>query len=119
MFSSIFSFIVRYIILNPMALVGMCGGIYAMLTYDIAGLIAVVSSPYTYLTAFAIALLYALIFQHVYYPNSQKIDWWSTITSSIHHMTVLLVAAACGIALVYIINSDFDTKIDKYIRRKK
>ena len=90
-----------------------------MLTYGMVGINIVISSPYTYIAAFTIALLYALIFQHIYYPNSQKIDWWSTIKSSVNHLFVLLIAVACGMALVYIINSDFDNKIDKYIRRKK
>lgn len=119
MISDLFSFIVRFVILNPMALIGVCCGSYAMLIYGTDGVESLVTSVNIYGYAFIIALLYALLFKHIYYQNSDKIDWWATIKSSIEHMLTLLFAAACGMIIIYAINFGIGNKLDKYVRHEK
>ena len=66
-----------------------------------------------------VALGYALIFKHVYYPNSKRINWWATIKSSIGHLFVIIVAAALTFVVLYAWDYAFTRELDNYLRYKK
>jgi hypothetical protein len=119
MITDIFSFIIRYVILNPMALIGVCCGSYFMLTYGESNFETFITSPEPYGAAYAIALFYALAFRHIYYPESEKVDWWATVKSSVNHFLTLLFAAACGAIIIYGLNYGLGHKLDKYVRHEK
>ena len=119
MISSIFSFIVRTIILEPMALIGIAIAIVGWYGYDPSLFILYAQRPITYGIIFAIALLYALMFKHVYQPNSKKINWWATIKSSISHFMTIIIATVLTIAVISAINYSLGENLDKYLRNQK
>ena len=119
MLSMIFSFIIRYIILNPMALAGIVVGWYVMYRFGFENIEIVYTNPYTYGIVLGIGLLYALIFQHVYKPDSESIDWWATIKSSLKHTFNLLLAAILTATIIYCLHYGFGQHLDRYLRYQK
>ena len=119
MFSSIFSFIVRTIILEPMALIGIAVAIVGWYYFDPSLFILYAQRPVSYAVLFGIAFLYAILFKHVYYPNSRKINWLATIQGSIGHFITIIIATVLTIAIIYAINYSFGENLDKYLRHQK
>ena len=119
MISGFIRFIFRTLILDPMTFIGFFGGIYIMLTYPTENIHQLAVSPYLYASVFAVALLYALFFKHVYHPNSTKINWLATIQSSFKHFLTILLAAVFAGIIVYAINYGFGHKLDNYVRNIK
>ncbi len=119
MISGFIRFIFRNIILDPMAFIGFGGGLFVMLTYPTENVHQLVASPYLYGAVFAVALLYALLFKHVYHPNSTKVNWVATIQGSFNHFLRVLFAAACAGIIVYAFNYGFGHKLDNYARHIK
>ena len=119
MISAFFSFITRAIILNPMAIIGIVIGAYCMHTYTLEALKILALSPYIWGGLFAIALLYACLFQHVYYLNSKQIDWWATIKSSFTHLITIVIAIVLTCIIIFAYNYAFADKLDAYLRYKK
>ena len=119
MISSIFSLIVRTIILNPMALLGIFVAVFGWYHESPAVLIAYAKRPITYAVLFAIALLHSLLFGHVYYVNSKKINWLATIQSSIGQFMTIIVATALTVAIIYAVNYSLGENLDNYLRYKK
>lgn len=119
MISSIFSFIIRTIILEPMVLIGIAIAVTGWYGYDPSLFILYAKRPITYGALFAIALLYSLIFRHVYFPNSKRVDWWATINSSVWNFLTIIVATVLTIAIIFAINYSFGENLDKYLRNQK
>ncbi|MBP5352725.1 MAG: hypothetical protein J6Y91_03045 [Alphaproteobacteria bacterium] len=118
MFSSIFSFILRNIILEPMALLGVIIAAAGWYMVGPEALLQYTQVPATYLVLYAISLLYAVTFKHVYYINSKKINWWETVKSSFSHLLTILFAAACVYAIIYAFNYGLGEKLDSYLRHE-
>lgn len=109
---------VRVVILNPMAMAGVGAGLYIMFNYGAQNLMFLAKSPYVYGAIWLFSLLYALLFKHVYYVDSNKINWWATIKSSFSHMFTILFATACTCMIVFAANYGFGEKLDKYLRHE-
>lgn len=122
MYGIITSFI-RIVLLNPMTLLGVVGGAYGLYHYRIEGLLYFCKSPYLYGALFLIALVYALLFKHVYHTNSKRIDWWQTIKSSVNHMLTMIIAAVLTCVIIlsadYAFGGEFTTSLDQYLRHQK
>lgn len=119
MFSTLFAFLFIDILLNPMMLAGLLIGIYMALTHDAATLVLFGKNPCTYAIFFAIALFHACVFAHVYHHNSTRINWVATFFSAFKHFAVLLLGITCATSLFYIFNSDFNHKLDDYLRYRR
>lgn len=123
MLYNLFAFLVKGILFNPMALLGVISGTYGLYHYRIEGLLYLYKSPYLYGAIFLISLAYALLFRHVYHPNSKNVDWWKTIKSSVNHMLTLIIAAilTCVVIILadYIFWGRFITDLDQYMRYRK
>ena len=119
MISGFIRFIFRTLILDPMACIGFGGGLFIMLTYPTENVHQLAASPYLYGVVFVIALLYALLFKHVYHSNSTKVNWMATLQSSFKHFLTILFAAVCAGIIVYAINYGFGHKLDNYVRNIK
>lgn len=119
MITSFIRFIFRNLILEPMAFIGFGGGLFIMLTYPTQNIHQLAESPYLYGAIFAIALLYALLFKHIYHINSNQVNWVATIQSSFKHFLTIIFAAVCAGIIVYAINYGFVDKVDLYARNIK
>lgn len=118
MISSFFSFIFRTIILEPMALLGVILGVCGWYYLGPDSLLLYAKNPTIYGVLFAIALLYALLFKHVYYPNTKNINWWETFKSSFNHFLTIILAIVFTAAIFFALNYGFGEKLDKYLRHQ-
>ncbi len=124
MISDFIKFILRVVILNPMALIGVALGFYIMHDKGIDYLHQIVDDPKTYAVQaigvlWGIAALYALLFKHVYHIDGKKINWWGTLTSSIWHLLTILLAAALTCVIYWSVSYDWGDKLDRYARNQK
>lgn len=116
MITDIFKFIFRTIILNPMAIIGIVLGYFVMQYYGVSNIPTLLKMPIVYGGLFAVALLYALLFKHVYKEDSVKVDWLATIFSSFGHMFNIILAVIFTCAIIFSINYGFPEKLDSYLR---
>ena len=116
MFGAIFNFIFRTIILNPMAMIGIVIGWYLMYRYGAENLQYVYTNPVVYAAIWGVSLLYALLFQHVYKPNTTQIDWWGTFVSSFNHAFNIVISVVLTCIIIYCLHYSFGSELDKYLR---
>lgn len=124
MIADFIKFIFRVIILNPMALIGVAVGIYIMQNGGIAYLQQIVDEPKAYVPQilgglWVIALLYALLFKHVYHIDGKKINWWGTFTSSFWHLFTILLAAVFTCVIYWCTGYEWGDKLDRYARNQR
>ena len=53
------------------------------------------------------------------YPNSKRVNWGATITSSIGHMVVIALATVLTFVILYAWDYAFARELDDYLRYKK
>ena len=66
-----------------------------------------------------IAVLYALLFKHVYRPEDNKINWWASFTSSFEHLLIILFAAAATCAVLWAFDGQWSARFDRYAQNIK
>jgi hypothetical protein len=107
------------ILLNPVVLAGIGVSWYVIFHYGLENYRQLLSIPYIYGLLWLACLLYALLFKHVYVPNSSKIDWWGTFKSSFGHLIVLLITVVVACSIYYVAQDNWSEKLDRYARNQK
>jgi hypothetical protein len=117
---SIIAFFIRTIILNPTVILGIVIAGYYKFNYQPEVVKLIFTSAWIpYAIMVGAALLYALFFKHIYYPNSKRINWWATIKSSIGHLFVIALSTALTFVVLYAWDYAFTRELDNYLRYKK
>lgn len=124
MITDFIKFIFRVIILNPMALIGIAVGVYIMQNGGLSYIQQIIAEPQAYIphalgALWGAALLYALLFKHVYHIDGKKINWWGTFTSSFWHLFIILLAAFLTCVIYWCVNYDWGDKLDRYARNQR
>ena len=118
--AGLISFFVRTVVMNPTVIFGILFAAYYKFTYSPQVVKLIFTSAWIpYAIIAGIGLAYALLFKHVYYPNSKRINWWATITSSIGHMVVIALATVLTFVVLYAWDYAFARELDNYLRYKK
>ena len=124
MITDFIKFIFRVIILNPMALIGIAVGIYIMHDKGMNYFQQVLDNPRVYAVQalgalWGVAVVYALLFKHVYQIDGKKINWWGTFTGSFWHLFTILLAAFFTCIIYWSVTYDWATKLDRYARNQQ
>mgnify|MGYP002524257394 CR=1 FL=1 len=107
------------ILLNPIVLLGLGASWYVIFHYGLENYRQLLSIPYIYALLWGVCLVYALLFKHVYVPNSNKIDWWGTVKSSFGHLIVMLATIVVACSVYYVAKDNWSEKLDRYARNQK
>lgn len=91
MIKGIISFLFR-----PLVLIGICGGVYSMLTMDVNQIIKLAQNVRICGGMFLLALIYTLIFKRVYNAGANGINWKATISEIFKQFFVLIFAIILG-----------------------
>lgn len=116
MITDLIKLIVATIILNPLALIGIAGGVYIMHFYQLADLQYAIYDKYVIIVPIVTAFLYAVLFKHVYDGPTNKVLWGATIAKTLSYWFNIVFAAACTCAIIYAVNYGFGGKLDSYLR---
>lgn len=119
MITKFLKFILFSLLINPMIIVGIVVGIYVMHYYNFDNLHYILVNKKLILFVFCSALLYAVTFSHVYYPNSSRINWTATLGKVIPHLFTVVIAALFTCSLIYIANGISGGKLDSYLRYRR
>ncbi len=118
--ANLIAFLIRTVVLNPTVIFGIIIAGYYKFTYPPQVVELIFTKAWIpYAIMGGVALGYALIFKHVYYPNSKRVNWWATIKSSIGHFFVIAVAMALTFVVLYAWDYAFTRELDNYLRYKK
>lgn len=114
------SLIVRTIVLNPMIVAGIALACYYKFTYSWQVIKLIFTAAWVpYAIMVGIALAYTLLFKHVYYPNSKRINWWATTKSSVFHFLTIALVVGLTLLILHIWDSSSAQNLDDYLRYKK
>lgn len=119
MIKDLIKLIFATIIFNPMALLGIAGGVYLMRYYGVDNMLEAINNRYLIGIPVAAAFLYAILFKHIYKVDTTKINWIATIMSTVNHLLAIVFAAACTCVIIYSIEYGFGDKLDDYLRYHK
>ena len=112
--------IIRVLLRNPTIFAGMAIAAYYMLNFNFAVVVLIFKTFVPYAIMYAIAFFYAMLFKHIYKPNSEKqVDWIATFMSTFTHFVIILIATFLSIAVIFAWNFAFTDKLDSYLRYQK
>ena len=118
--TNLIAFIIRTIIMNPTVILGVVFAAYYKFSYPPHIVRLIFTSAWVpYAVLGGLALLYTILFKHVYYPNTKRVNWFATLKSSVGHLFVMAVSAACAFAIFYAWDYAFARELDDYLRYKK
>ena len=107
------------IILHPLVLIGLALAGYFLINYGLSSYGQFINNPFYYLCIWGIAVVYAFIFRHVYYPESTKVNWWKTFTSTFAHTLVIMLTIVVSCIIYYFADNNWGERIDRYARNQK
>lgn len=118
MITDFIKFIFFTLILNPMILVGIAVGTYIMRHYNFNNIQFVIYNKKLILFILTSAFLYALLFTHVYYINSTRINWRATLGKIFPHIFTALISAFITCFAIFVISHSTNGKLDAYLRNR-
>ena len=114
------AWLIGVLINNPMVIAGICLASYYKFTYSPLVVKFIFTQAWVpYAIIGLIAVLYAVLIKHIHYPNSKRIDWKSTISSSFLHILTIAFSMAFTFVLLYAWDYAFTQDLDNYLRYKK
>ena len=117
---NIIAWFIGLIINNPMIVIGFGLAAYYKFTYPPQIVQLIFTHAWVpYAIIISLGLAYALIFKHIYFLNSKKINWTATILSSFVHMFTMALAMAIAFGILYAWDYAFVDQLDDYLRYKK
>lgn len=75
MIQGLIALITSGVLLNPMVILGIAGGVYIMQSFTESEIIELFRNSDFYLGMFAIAFLFAFFFEKVYHKDRKSINW--------------------------------------------
>lgn len=117
---SFIAWCIRLIFNSPAVIIGFLFAAYYKFTYT-PQIVKLIFTQYwiPYAVIAGLGFAYAVLFKHVYYPNTKTINWSATIKSSFSHMFTIAVAAVFAFAVLYAWDYAFTKELDDYLRYKK
>ena len=111
--------LLRIILFNPMTILGVCIGIYVMRYMGFGYVQQILHNPQALAPQvlpplWGIALAYAILFKHVYKPDSNKVNWIQTFLSSFWHLFVIVFIAGVTCAAYWYFDVDWASRFDRY-----
>ena len=98
------------ILLNPMVILGIIGGIAMMHTLPENSILALFQNTKFYTVLFGVAFLFAFFFEKVYLSGGKKINWKATVGIAFSRFATLLATIVLTCLFVYSFSfEDLDT----------
>lgn len=118
MITQFMKYIFITLLLNPMILIGIAGGVYIMRWYGFANLDLIIYNKLAIFVPLASAFLYAIAFTHVYHVNSTRVNWVATFGKTFQHLLTIVFVAFCTCCVLHVCNHLSAGKLDTYLRHK-
>lgn len=119
MFKILFLFITKFIILNPITLLGIGIAGYLTYSYNAQGIQNICSNPVYYGYLYGFSLVYVCLFRHRYKYGTNKVDWWATAKGSVWAFINIIAVAAITFLCIHIYNTFSWNAINNYLLNNK
>ncbi|MBQ8481071.1 MAG: hypothetical protein IJ532_00880 [Alphaproteobacteria bacterium] len=119
MITNLIKYIFFTLLLNPMILVGIAVGAYIMRHYNFNNIQLIIYNKNLIFLVLSSAFLYAVLFTHVYYINSTRINWQATLGKIFSHIITVFISAVITCTIIFIVSHATNGKIDSYLRNRR